>query len=118
MADDVNPHELVKLPPWVWRLVQDISDFEEEHSKVAAGGACLGEALARVPEDVRNTAYLLKHLGRPGRGVGTASYPEDVETVLDADGRRICPRCGKPGWDGVDLKRTSWSGCPCCGFCH
>ena len=34
----------------------------------------------------------------------------------------ICPKCKQPGWDGVDLHRSSWSGivsgCECCGFCY
>lgn len=29
-----------------------------------------------------------------------------------------CPKCGEPGWDGIDLERQSFSGCICCGFCY
>lgn len=30
---------------------------------------------------------------------------------------RKCPSCGQPGWNGVDQKRRSYSGCSCCGSC-
>ena len=30
----------------------------------------------------------------------------------------ICPLCRTPGWNGVNLHRTSFSGCTCCGFCY
>ena len=28
------------------------------------------------------------------------------------------PVCGMGGWEGRNLIRDSYSGCPCCGFCY
>lgn len=64
---------MAELPPWVWDLVADLLEEEDQHPKlffeaysVAAGQHqmeqydwCPAQLLARVPDDVKATARVI-----------------------------------------------------------
>lgn len=47
------------LPPWAWKLITDLADYEKWHGK---DWPCLGELLRAVPPEVRDAADLIEQV--------------------------------------------------------
>lgn len=52
------------LPAWIWDVLADIDQYEDEHGHPEDGFRCLANTLERVPKDVRLAAQAIKSYRR------------------------------------------------------
>lgn len=66
------------LPPWVWDLLADLDEREDLHSDPAT---CLMPVLRNVPEDVMQTARVIREYRRATRPAGTLPSADEEVTA-------------------------------------